>query len=94
MSSAAIAVAAGVSWFVIVIAALMYAEQIKVHRIDIGRHDSPYAGKSAWLEGNVMNSRNYDAAGQRKVRRLKLLSWAQLVPASILLYLFLARTWA
>lgn len=82
----AVAAIAGVTWLVAGVATMVYAERIRVHRNDIGPHDSVYSGHSRWLEGNILDPANYDATGQSKVRILRVLCFGQTVPAGIFLY--------
>jgi hypothetical protein len=84
-----VAVAAGMVWFGLAVFALVYAERIKIHRTDIRPSQSPYSGRSRWLEANLFNPDNYDEEGRKKLRILWMISWAQMIPASILLCLFL-----
>jgi hypothetical protein len=84
-----LAVAAGMVWFVLAVLAIAYAERIKVHRTDIRPYQSPDSGRSRWLEVNLFHPANYDEEGKKKLRILRTISWAQLIPASILLWLFL-----
>jgi hypothetical protein len=85
-----IAVAAGVVWFVLGIYTLVYAEKIKRFRIDITPNQSLYSGQSRWREVNVLSSANYSMEGQRFVRRLRWMTWIPLVPAGLLLYVWMA----
>lgn len=89
MMAAIVGGIAALAWFAIMIIALVYSDRIKKHRTDIASNQSPYHGKSHWLEINLLRSANYDKQGQSKVRILQILMLAQLIPMITLLYLYM-----